>query len=260
MGTSKAALEWHGSTLLARIVGIVGRAVDAPVVVVRAPGQDLPRLPPGISVVEDLREGRGPLQGLAAGLAAVEDRAEIAYLSCTDVPLLHPAFVRAVLDAIAGGDVALPYVHGFRHPLAAGYRTALRPLVDRLLAADRLAPAFLFELVKVRAMDAQALLDDPVLAALDPGLDSLLNLNQPDDYAAARRRPAPKVTVERWGASGTEGSGSTAAIRAATLGNATKMVGVALDQHVVLTLNGERAPRDPELPLATGDVVSLRSG
>jgi molybdopterin-guanine dinucleotide biosynthesis protein A len=42
MGTPKAALEWHGSTLLRRVTGIVARATGDPVVVVRAPGQELP--------------------------------------------------------------------------------------------------------------------------------------------------------------------------------------------------------------------------
>ena len=36
MGRPKASLEWHGSTLLHRVTGIVSRAVDGPVVVVRA--------------------------------------------------------------------------------------------------------------------------------------------------------------------------------------------------------------------------------
>ena len=45
-----------------------------------------------------IAEGRGPLQGLAAGLAAVRDQADLAYVSSTDVPLLHPAFVRAVVS------------------------------------------------------------------------------------------------------------------------------------------------------------------
>src|SRR5262245_66621206 len=89
MGTPKAALEWHGSTLLRRVTGIVARGVDGPVVVVRAPGQELPPLPERVTVVEDAREGRGPLMGIAAGLAALE--ADAAFVSSTDVPLLHPA-------------------------------------------------------------------------------------------------------------------------------------------------------------------------
>src|SRR5687768_6025554 len=99
MGRPKASLEWHGSTLLRRVVGIVGRGAEGPVVVVRAPGQSLPSLPAGVDVVTDAREGRGPLQGIAAGLAALDGRAEAAYISSTDVPLLHPSFVRRVLAA-----------------------------------------------------------------------------------------------------------------------------------------------------------------
>src|SRR4051794_18293294 len=260
MGTPKAALEWHGSTLLRRVCGIVGRAVDGPVVVVRAPGQELPRLPDGIEVVEDAHEGRGPLQGLAAGLAAVGDRARAAYASSTDVPLLHPRFVTCVLAALDDDvDVVLPHVGGFPQPLAAAYRPALLGTVERLIAEDRMRPAFLFEACRVRRLDADALLADPALAALDPGLESVLNLNEPADYDAARRRLAPEVTVQRFGALRRAGNGvaSPALLRAATLGEAAAASGLTLDEHVVAALNGDQITRDPEAPLATGDTVSF---
>ncbi|WP_279581859.1 molybdenum cofactor guanylyltransferase [Fodinicola feengrottensis] len=63
MGRSKADLPWHGSTLLRRTVGVLARAVDGPVVVVRAAGQSLPSLPAGVEVRDDDAEGLGPLQG-----------------------------------------------------------------------------------------------------------------------------------------------------------------------------------------------------
>jgi molybdenum cofactor guanylyltransferase len=260
MGSPKAALEWHGSTLLRRIYGVVARAVDGPVVVVRAPGQELPALPDGAEVVEDAREGRGPLQGIAAGLHAVRDAAEVAYLSSTDVPLLHPRFVATVLHALDDDtDVVLPEVGGHRHPLAAAYRTTLAGRVDELVAQDRMRPAFLFEAVRVKRLDATALLTDPALAALDPALDSVLNLNERDDYEAARARPAPEITVRRFGALRRLGDGlpDPAVIRAATLGEAAAAAGLALDEHVVAALNGDQITRDPEAPLATGDAVSF---
>jgi molybdopterin-guanine dinucleotide biosynthesis protein A len=260
MGTPKAALEWHGSTLLRRVVGVVGRSVDGPVVVVRAPGQTLPGLPDGVEVVEDAREGRGPLEGLAAGLAAVRDRAHAAYASSTDVPLLHPRFVRRLLAALDDDvDVVLPEVAGFRHPLSAVYRTELADVVERLIAEDRMRPAFLFESCRVRRLDAETLLADPALAALDPDLDSVLNLNEPSDYEAARARPAPEVTVRVFGALrrlSTVGR-DPALVAAATVGEAAVASGLSLDEHVVAALNGDQITGDPQEPLVAGDSVSF---
>jgi molybdenum cofactor guanylyltransferase len=256
MGRPKAALEWHGSTLLRRVTGLIARGVDGPVVVVRAPGQSLPPLDPRVEVVEDAREGRGPLQGLAAGLAAVEGRAGIAYLSSTDVPLLHPAFVRRVLAALdEESDVALPHVGGYPQPLAAAYRVSLLPVVERLLAEDRMRPAFLFAECRVRRLDAEALLADRRLAGADPELESVLNLNEPADYEAARARPAPAVTVECFGA--LRRNGRRTSVRAATLGAAAEARGVELGEHVVAAIDGDQISRDPDVPLAAGDTVAL---
>ena len=262
MGRPKAALEWHGSTLLRRVSGVVGRAVGGPVIVVRAPGQELPPLPADVRVVEDAREGRGPLQGLAAGLAAARDEADAAYASSTDVPLLHPRFVRRVVDALEDDvDVVLPEVGGFPQPLAAVYRTELANVVERLIAEDRLRPAFLFEACRVRRLDADALLADPALAALDPRLDSVLNLNEPGDYDAARGRPAPDIAVRVFGALRRLATlpGDPALVAAATLGDAATAAGLTLDEHIVAALNGDQITRDPETPLVAGDTVAFLS-
>jgi molybdopterin-guanine dinucleotide biosynthesis protein A len=259
MGTPKAALEWHGSTLLRRTAGILARVADGPVVVVRASGQSLPELPPGVEVVDDPREGLGPIQGLAAGLAAVADRAEIAFVCSTDLPFLHPAFARRVLRAAADGtDVALPVARGYPQPLAAAYRTALAPVAERLVREQRLRPAFLFDEAAVIRLDDAALRADPILAALDPDLDSVLNVNEPADYEAARARPAPEVTVQRFGALA-HGHRGPQPVRAATVAGAAAAAGLALDGHVVAALNGDQITRDAELPLARGDTVFFLS-
>lgn len=238
MGSSKAALEWHGSTLLRRTTALLGRVVDGPVIVVRAPGQELPELPADVEVVADPVTGRGPLQGIATGLAAVAERADVAFVCPTDLPLLHPAFVRRVLGALtADVDVVLPVARGFPQPLAAAYRTALAPRVDALIAAGRMRPAMLFAEVAVLRLDEAALLADPELAAADPALDSLWNVNEPAEYRAARERPAPEVVV----------AGTT--VRAATLG--------ALAASGPVVLNGEPIAYDAELPLVAGDTVGL---
>jgi molybdopterin-guanine dinucleotide biosynthesis protein A len=263
MGRPKSGLEWHGSTLLRRTAGIVARAASGPVVVVRAPGQHLPELPDGVLVAEDPREGKGPLQGIAAGLAALSGRAEVAFVCSTDMPFLHPAFIRRVLGVLeegAGTDVALPVAGGYTQPLAAGYRVSLAEAAERLVKDDRLRPAFLFEECRVRTLDDAALKQDPVLAALDPDLDSVLNVNTPDDYAAARARPAPEVTVQLFGTVAEGGdSGGPHLVRAATVGAAADAVAVVFDRRVTAALNGDQITRDPTTPLAAGDTVFFLS-
>ena len=271
MGTPKAALEWHGSTLLHRTVAIVARATGGPVVVVRAPGQDLPDLPRGTLIVEDPREGKGPVQGIAAGLTALAGRAEAAFISSTDLPFLHPAYIRRVLHGLGQArsddglvpDVCLPVARGYPQPLAAAYRVALAGTAERLVTEGRLRPAFLFEECVVSRLDDAALTADPLLAALDPGLDSVVNVNEPGDYAAARARPAPGVTVQLFGALARASAGGDGhaprAVRAATIAGAAGAVGLDFDRHVTAALNGDQITRDGLTPLATGDTVFFMS-
>jgi molybdenum cofactor guanylyltransferase len=241
----------------------MARATSGPVVVVRAPGQDLPELPEGVLVADDPREGRGPLQGIAAGLAALRGRADVAFVGSTDMPFLHPAFIRRVLGALAesdGTDVALPVARGYKQPLAAGYRVSLAETAERLVKEDRLRPAFLFEECRVQTLDDAALKQHQVLAALDPDLDSVLNVNTPADYAAARARPAPEVMVRLFGTlAESSNAGGPHLVRAATVGGAADALAIVLDGHMTAALNGDQITRDGTTPLAAGDTVFFLS-
>ena len=75
MGRPKAWLPFGVETMLQRVVRILREVVE-PVVVVAAPNQDVPALPAGVEIVHDEVEGKGPLAGLAAGLAALEGKAD----------------------------------------------------------------------------------------------------------------------------------------------------------------------------------------
>jgi molybdopterin-guanine dinucleotide biosynthesis protein A len=184
MGRPKAWLPFGDEVMLQRVVRIV-RAVIDPVIVVAAPGQEVPELPSGIKVVRDEIEGKGPLGGLAAGLAALEGEVDAVFLSSCDVPFLKPEFIARVLSFLSPGssllptDVAVPRIGGFHHTLAAAYRVSVLPHVRELLATDRLRPIFLFYTVPTRVIEAHELAD------IDPGSRSLRNLNTPEEYAAA---------------------------------------------------------------------------
>lgn len=166
--------------MLPRVVRLLGEAV-APLVVVAAVGQDLPDLPGEIAIVRDEAEGRGPLQGLAAGLGALEGRVDAAYVSSCDVPFLKPGLVRQMVGLLADAQICVPRVGEFFHPLAAVYRIDVLPAVRKLLAEDRLRPTLLFDAVPTRVVLAAELAD------VDSGLESLRNLNTPEEYEAALR-------------------------------------------------------------------------
>jgi molybdopterin-guanine dinucleotide biosynthesis protein A len=229
MGTPKAWLDWHGTTLLRRTCGIVARGTGGPVVVVRAPGQELPELPRDVRIVEDAREGKGPLQGLLAGLEAVD--AEVAFAASTDMPFLHPRFVAAVCDGTRDADAAVPHVGGYRQPLAAAYRSALVPVIAELVEQDRMKPAFLFERCRTEWLDTL------------PHPESVRNVNTRAEYEAALAEPEPGERVRGFGA--------------ATLGAAASATGIALGPHVLAALNGDQIARDAGEPLAEGDEVAF---
>ena len=152
-------------------------------------------------MVEDAREGRGPLQGILAGLQAVD--ADVAFVASVDLPLLHPRFVAAVCRGADGADAAVPHLGGYRQPLAAAYRPALAPLVAELVEAGRMKPAFLFERCETRWLEQL------------PHPESVRNLNAREDYEAALAEPEPLVNVRCFGPL----KRPAAELRAATLGS-----------------------------------------
>ncbi len=196
MGAPKAALEWHGSTLLRRTTAMLARVLDGPVLVVRAPSQALPALPADVVIVDDPAESRGPLQGIAAGLAAAAAvGAHTAFVCATDLPFLHPAFVGHVLQALEDGDdVAVPHINGHHQPLAAAYRTAVAPVAAELLASGERRLATLFERLRVRRIDEAALLADRI-AVMCEG-----KVVQYDTPTNVIMRPANRFVAELVGA------------------------------------------------------------
>jgi len=177
MGTSKALLPFGPETMLQRVVRLLTDVVS-PIVVVAAVDQPLPTLPPEVIVTRDEQEGRGPLEGLRAGLKALPPQVDAAYVTSCDVPLLEPAFVREMLDFVDGFDIAVMEIDGFPHPLSAVYRRAVLPHVENLLAANKLRPVFLFDRAKTRRVRP-----DEITA--DPQLRTLRNLNTREEYEQA---------------------------------------------------------------------------
>ncbi|MFN2433444.1 MAG: molybdenum cofactor guanylyltransferase [Gemmatimonadota bacterium] len=187
MGRPKALLPLRGVPLLKRVVDRLREVVDD-VVVVGSAEQELPEA--GARVVRDLRAQRGPLGGLEVGLASVTG---LAFATSCDAPWLQPALVRRMLELASGFEAAVPRWGGRLQPLAAVYDPAVLPAVRRLLDAERLRPAFLFDAVRTRVVEEEELRD------VDPTGLSFQSVNTPEEYAAALAVAPVRVTFELFG-------------------------------------------------------------
>jgi molybdenum cofactor guanylyltransferase len=183
MGQPKAWLSFDGETMLQRVVRIMGEVLD-PVAVVAAEEQELPELPADVTIVRDEIEGRGPLQGLAAGFTALEGKVESVYLSSCDVPFLRREFVERVVSLSSGAtnarqEIIVPRIGDRFHPLAAVYKVSVLPHVQQMLASGVFRLTSLLDIVPTRIIEPHELAD------VDPEFESLRNLNTPEEYRNA---------------------------------------------------------------------------
>lgn len=183
MGADKALVDWGGRPLVAHVAAALRSSVAGPVVVVGAPGRPLPPLPEGVEAAEDAVADRGPLEGLLAGLRALEERAEHAIVVPVDLARLRPEVIGVLEDARVRADAraAVPEIGGDVRPLPAVYAVDLAPVARALLdAGERRLRAL------PTAVDAQVV-PERDLRVVDPGLESFAPMNTPAELDAARR-------------------------------------------------------------------------
>ncbi|MBX9788667.1 MAG: molybdenum cofactor guanylyltransferase [Pirellulales bacterium] len=178
MGRDKGSLPFGDESLLQRVVRQL-HGVVAPIVVVGSSDATLPAFAMDVEVASDQRPGRGPLEGLRIGLAALASRASFAFVVGCDYPFVLPAFIARMKSLAVGHDAAVVRFAERLHPLAGVYRTALSARADELLTVGKPRLLDLIAASHVRLVGPDELLD------ADPQLLSLQNVNSPADYAAA---------------------------------------------------------------------------
>ena len=126
MGRDKAALPFEGEPLWQRQLAIL-RATGASELLIsgRADG---PHAESGVSVVEDLTPGAGPLAALEALLPRIANTHAI--VLAIDLPAMRADFLlMLVKTALAQACSVVPESDGRFEPLAAVYAPSLLPLV-----------------------------------------------------------------------------------------------------------------------------------
>jgi molybdopterin-guanine dinucleotide biosynthesis protein A len=182
-GADKLSAEINGRPLLHHAILAVATVADEVVVVIGADAAR-PSLPADaavrVRVTRDAIADRGPLAGLAAGLAVARGR--LAILVGGDQPSLSPALLDELLlwlDSPAGSEaldaVALAE-DGQIRPLPAALRVStVRPAVAAMLAGDGLSLVGLLERLRVGTLEPER------WRVLDPYGASLRDVDTPED-------------------------------------------------------------------------------
>ncbi len=197
MGTHKALLPLppNGRPLLAHTVAAAAAVVDGAIYVIanHPPVQAAAAHLPGVTVIPDELPGKGPLAGIAAGLARVPDWALA--LAC-DLPLLQVDLLRLLADLCgetspergALWDAVVPIVDGRAESLCAAYHARCLPFVQAMLRQDNLRIRDLYAQVRVRYVE------EVELRRADPTLASFTNVNTPQEWAAIGKQLAADTT------------------------------------------------------------------
>ena len=181
MGQDKAALPFPDESMLQRVLKrvVAGLPEGAPVVVVTAAGQVPAGLPAAVRVVVDRAPNEGPLRGLEAGLAAVQQQVDAVFLTSCDVPFLEPRVIALLQQELSGQRGVMVCDSERLHPFCAVYSVDIFTDVQQLLARGERRLRLLSELPGVSRIESR------LLRAVDPELGSLRNINTPAEYAAA---------------------------------------------------------------------------
>lgn len=185
MGSAKALLPFEGEPLIVHIVRRLQPLFDD-VVVVAAPGQELPKMP--AAVVRDEVAYQGPVGGIYYGLRAASG--EFAFATSCDSAFASMPLISYILGLREKYDVVVPRWGGRFQPMLAVYRTSVVPVLEGQLAAGELRPVQLFDKVRTR------IVREDEVRQFDPDGSSFFNMNTPADYEEALKRwSAPDAAV-----------------------------------------------------------------
>jgi molybdopterin-guanine dinucleotide biosynthesis protein A len=174
-GEPKALLELGGRRIIERVIDVVGGVLDDLLVVTNTPERyaflDLP-------MVADAFPDGGALGGIYTGLRAAGGDA--AFTVACDMPFLHPAIVRMVVERAGEGDVVIPRTGDQLETMHAVYGKGCLAAMEARLRAGQLKIVGFFADVRVVEVDAARIAHHraPEVA--------FMNVNTPEELARAR--------------------------------------------------------------------------
>ncbi|OYV40075.1 MAG: molybdenum cofactor guanylyltransferase [Acidocella sp. 20-61-6] len=167
-GADKAFLTMNGQPLIAHLLARLTPQV--PTIAISANGDPTRFAAFGLPVLPDLHRGKGPLAGVAAGLAWAADIGAAALLT---VPVDTPYIPHNLAERLAPAPSVSCY-RGRQHHLAALWPVDCLPMLERFLEPEgKYKVRDFLKLIRARQVSFNA------------PYDPFLNINTPEDLEAA---------------------------------------------------------------------------
>jgi molybdopterin-guanine dinucleotide biosynthesis protein A len=174
-GANKARIEVEGERIVDRQLAVLGERFESMAMIGKS-AVDIDGLP--LQPLEDRVGGKGPLDGIAAGLAWSPE--PWLFVVASDMPFLSLPLIDALLEArTEESDIVCVGSTQRAQPLFALYHRRLLPVLDRILGEGRFRASSL--LTDPPAGVRVTSLPEEKARRLDPELRSFRNLNSPED-------------------------------------------------------------------------------
>lgn len=174
-GVNKALLEIGGRPIIQRVASTLSEVLDRTIVITNSP-RDFAFL--NLPMFRDLMPGCGSLGGLYTGLTACEGHR--GFLVACDMPFLNAGVIRYMVGLAHHADIVVPRIRGHLEPLHAIYSASCIPHILELLNKSNLK--ILDFMPRVQVLE----IPETDLAAFDPDLKFIMNVNSPENLERAR--------------------------------------------------------------------------
>lgn len=132
-----------------------------------------------LPMIPDMLSGLGTLGGIYTAIQT--SKTDYTLCVACDMPFLNTSLLRYLIGLCGEHDLIVPRIGKYFEPLHAIYRKTCIDPIDRQLKKNILQASGFYDAVKMR------IVEETEIRPHDPDLRSFMNLNTPDDLAAAQR-------------------------------------------------------------------------
>jgi molybdopterin-guanine dinucleotide biosynthesis protein A len=181
MGADKSFVDLLGKPMIEHILARVANLGQSETILITNKPTEYAHLK--LPMYSDVLPDKGSLGGIYTAIH--HSASAYTLVVACDMPFINAALLRYMVGLIGAADgpvdVIVPRVEGFPEGLHAIYRKTCLPFIRERLDADRLKVVGFYDSVQVRY------LDEPEYLPIDPRKLSFLNINTPEELAAAQR-------------------------------------------------------------------------